>query len=363
MGYSNASKAVSSHVEPEDKQFTMVSWADSQNGNVPINQTKTALINESGLYALIFGSKLKSAKRFKRWIMNEILSSERKNHIMAPVIQNTGVQIFSNEALGVKMRLILNDDGSISVNAEDTAIGFGWTQEKNGKIYVKWERLNSFCKEMGFSPLVGKDDYIPESLFYRLGMKANNAVANKFQNWLAIDVIPSIRKTDGYSLKKKPIDSYMIEDPIERAKKWIKEEEERKRLELEVQEKEAEITEMKPKAAFHDAVTDSQNTISFGNFAATFNRNGLHLSRTQLFKYCRYKGYLCDAPDVHNKPTQEMINKGYMMSDKYVKYFKHKRPETSHTPKLTGKGQVWLTNRILNDYKQNPEHFMNMCNY
>lgn len=155
----------------------------------------------------------------------------------------------------------------------------------------------------------------------------------------------------------------MIEDPIERAKRWIKEEEKRKRLELEVQEKEAKITEMKPKAAFHDAVTDFQNTISFGNFAATLNRNGLHLSRTQLFKYCRYKGYLCDAPDVHNKPTQQMINKGYMVYDKYVQHYKRKRWETSHTPKLTGKGQVWLTDRILNDYNQNPEHFMNMCNY
>lgn len=130
-----------------------------------------------------------------------------------------------------------------------------------------------------------------------------------------------------------------------------------------IEEQNAQISEMKPKADFHDAVTKSENTVSFGHFAAALNRNGLHLSRTQLFRYCRYKGYLCDAPDVHNKPTQEMINKGYMMSDKYVKYFKRKRPETSHTPKLTGKGQVWLTNRILNDYKQNPEHFMNMCNY
>lgn len=44
----------------------------------------------------------------------------------------------------------------------------------------------------------GKDDYIPESLFYRLGMKANNAVADKFQNWLAMEVIPTIRKTGHY---------------------------------------------------------------------------------------------------------------------------------------------------------------------
>lgn len=113
------------------------------------------------------------------------------------------LKIFKNKELGLSVRTLPNPDGSISISAEDTAIGFGWTQEKNGKIYVKWERLNSFCREMGFSPQVGKDDYVPESLFYRLGMKANNAVAEKFQNWLALDVIPSIRKTGSYEMPKK----------------------------------------------------------------------------------------------------------------------------------------------------------------
>lgn len=113
------------------------------------------------------------------------------------------LKVFKNNELGLTVRTLPNPDGSIAISAEDTAIGFGWTQEKNGKIYVKWERLNSFCREMGFSPQVGKDDYIPESLFYRLGMKASNATAEKFQNWLALDVIPSIRKTGSYEMPKK----------------------------------------------------------------------------------------------------------------------------------------------------------------
>lgn len=116
------------------------------------------------------------------------------------------LQIFNNEELGLSVRTILNDDGSISVNAEDTAIGFGWcrTEVKNGKEYrsVMWARMNGFLKEMGFAHECAKEDYIPESLFYRLGMKANNAVADKFQNWLAMEVIPSIRKTGSY---QKPL--------------------------------------------------------------------------------------------------------------------------------------------------------------
>lgn len=112
------------------------------------------------------------------------------------------LQIFNNEELGLSVRTILNDDGSISVNAEDTAIGFGWTQtqNKNGKQYtsVRWETLNAWCRSFGFPNELGKNDYIPESLFYRLGMKANNAAADKFQNWLAMEVIPSIRRTGSY---------------------------------------------------------------------------------------------------------------------------------------------------------------------
>lgn len=116
------------------------------------------------------------------------------------------LKIFNNEELGLRVRTLPNPDGSISISAEDTAIGFGWTQtqNKNGKQYIsiRWETLNGYCNEFGFPNKLGKDDYIPESLFYRLGMKANNAVADKFQNWLALEVIPEIRKTGSY---QKPL--------------------------------------------------------------------------------------------------------------------------------------------------------------
>lgn len=113
------------------------------------------------------------------------------------------VEIFNNERLKMKVRAIKNDDGSISVSAEDTAIGYGWidkTKEVGTSSYIRWARINGYIKELTGenSPQVAKDDYIPESLFYLLGMKAKNDIAKEFQKWLAIDVIPSIRKTGGY---------------------------------------------------------------------------------------------------------------------------------------------------------------------
>ena len=76
----------------------------------------------------------------------------KTNNFKNVSVNNVAIQEFENTELGFKVRCIKNDDGSISMNAEDTAIGFGWVQEKNGKTYVKWERVNGFCKEFGFSP-------------------------------------------------------------------------------------------------------------------------------------------------------------------------------------------------------------------
>lgn len=117
------------------------------------------------------------------------------------------LQIFKNEKLGLQIRCILNEDGSISMNAEDTAIGFGWVDKSkfatSGETYVRWARMNGFLKDFGFAHECAKDDYIPESLFYMLGMKASNEVAKEFQKWLAVDVIPTLRKEGSYSMHKK----------------------------------------------------------------------------------------------------------------------------------------------------------------
>jgi prophage antirepressor-like protein len=78
LGYSNSSKAVATHIDEEDKRFVMLDIVDAQNGNVPIGQSKTAVINESGLYSLIMRSKLPTAKKFKRWVTSDVLPSIRK---------------------------------------------------------------------------------------------------------------------------------------------------------------------------------------------------------------------------------------------------------------------------------------------
>ncbi|SQB60277.1 BRO domain-containing protein [Clostridium perfringens] len=115
------------------------------------------------------------------------------------------LMIFENKELGIDVKTIKNDDGSISIDIESTAKGFGWTRiAQSGNEVVRWDRINKYISELGPYPQVGTGDYIPESLFYLLAMKANNEVARKFQTWLAVEVIPAIRKSGQFQIEKKP---------------------------------------------------------------------------------------------------------------------------------------------------------------
>ena len=74
LGYSNSKKALSDHVDVEDKQ-----QGDGVKIRDPIGREQhPTVINESGLYSLILSSKLPTAKQFKRWVTSEVLPSIRK---------------------------------------------------------------------------------------------------------------------------------------------------------------------------------------------------------------------------------------------------------------------------------------------
>ena len=72
LGYANPTKAVTVHVDEEDRSM-------SEMGTLQRGNQSTIIINESGLYSLILSSKLESAKRFKRWVTSEVLPQIRKN--------------------------------------------------------------------------------------------------------------------------------------------------------------------------------------------------------------------------------------------------------------------------------------------
>ena len=109
LGYERGAKAIQDHVSEEDKDVVPIRDSIGRMQNTPV-------INESGLYALIFGSKLESAKRFKHWVTSEILPSIRKHGIYATdnVIDN----ILNNPDFGIEILTKLKEERAARLEAE-----------------------------------------------------------------------------------------------------------------------------------------------------------------------------------------------------------------------------------------------------
>lgn len=91
LGYTNTKKAIGDHVDEEDKRIIQRSHFVTLENNLPkevfsvnfvnaiIPNRGLTVINESGVYALVFGSKLPNAKKFKHWVTSEVLPLIRKH--------------------------------------------------------------------------------------------------------------------------------------------------------------------------------------------------------------------------------------------------------------------------------------------
>ncbi|WP_311408454.1 ORF6C domain-containing protein [Liquorilactobacillus uvarum] len=115
----------------------------------------------------------------------------------------------------INLPILVKENGEINFDVEQAAIGFGLIIKQNGYTKVRWDRVNHYlgnCTTSGTK--VKKGDFITESQFYKLAFKANNQAAEKFQDWVTEEVLPSIRKTGSYSehakLPKTPMETLQL---------------------------------------------------------------------------------------------------------------------------------------------------------
>ncbi|EKZ7065333.1 phage antirepressor KilAC domain-containing protein, partial [Listeria monocytogenes] len=94
--------------------------------------------------------------------------------------------------------------------------------------------------------------------------------------------------------------SYMIEDPVARAEKWIEEQQEK-------QEVLKKLEEQKPKVVFAEAVQTSENTILVKDLATILKQKGLDIGQNRLFEWLRGSGYLLSKGAYYNKPSQKAM--------------------------------------------------------
>ena len=233
-------------------------------------------------------------------------------------------------------------DGTAYLKLETVARGLGFTQEKNGVEYVRWDRVDGYLSELGFPHKWGRDEFIPENIFYRLAMKAKNEIAEKFQAKVADEIIPSIRKHGGYIAGQESMtDDELLAKALLVAQSKIAE---RDRL---IAEKQKDIERMRPKEIFADAVASSKQSILIGQLAKLICQNGHSIGQQRLFKWLRENGYLMKYGSNYNMPMQRYVEQGLFE----VKESSVTNPDGSvrltRTTKVTGKGQQYFINKFL----------------
>ena len=212
----------------------------------------------------------------------------------------------SNEIMNISGVDCYEKDGTAYLNLEAVARGLGFTQTKNGVEYVKWERVSAYLSELGFSPEVGKDGYIPENIFYRLAMKAKNETAEKFQALVADEIIPTIRRTGGYVANDDAfIDTY-VPYADEQTKLLF-----RSTLET-VKRLNEKVKADTPKVSYFNALIDRGNDLSFRETAKE-----LHIGEREMIRSLIAEGYLYRDKKQQLRPYAE-TNKGYFTLKEYV---------------------------------------------
>lgn len=196
-------------------------------------------------------------------------------------------------------------------------------------------------------PLWDGDDFtnktvINESGVYSLILRSNLDSAKQFKRWITHEVIPSIRKSGGYiSGQEEMSDADLMAKALLVAQKQI---EQRNAM---LEQRDAQIKELTPKALFADAVSASEDTILVGDLAKILKQNGVEIGRDRLFAWMHKHGYLMKYGSSKNVPTQKSMEMGLFEIKETVIHAGDGRIKTDLTPKVTGKGQRYFLKKFM----------------
>ncbi|WP_462305186.1 phage antirepressor [Acidaminococcus massiliensis] len=238
------------------------------------------------------------------------------------------------------------ETGIAFLNAEDVARGFGFTQiAKSGNVVVRWERVNRYLCEFGFIPTCGDGvkagDYIPENMVYRLGFKANNEVAQRFQAVLADEVLPSIRKHGAYMTEETLEKALLNPDGLIKILTALKNEQARtKALREEAAKQNQLIGELKPKADYTDKILASKGTVPITAIAKDYGMSGRAMNKV-----------LADLKIIYQMAGQWLLYsryqaKGYTHSKSFAFNHADGRPDVKMTTEWTQKGRLFLYQKL-----------------
>lgn len=158
-------------------------------------------------------------------------------------------------------------------------------------------------------------------------------LVNRYKRWVTHDVLPSIRRSGGYMVTRPDeSDSEVLSRALLIAQQTIE------RRDARIADQQAVIGELSPKAAFFDAVGDSDGKMSVADLSKALRQAGIQMGQNRLFKWFRDNGYMGKRGIHRNRPTQRAIEQGlfYLHDSTFVR--RDGKVFNTFTPMVTAKG-------------------------
>lgn len=248
------------------------------------------------------------------------------------------LKIFTNEEFGEIRTSVVNSEPMFCLSDICKSLGLSQPSKVKERLNEKGVRTIPTLTSGGEQNLL----YINEPNLYKAIFQSRKESAERFTEWVTSDVLPSIRKNGGYIAGQETLsDDELLSKALLVAHNKIAE---RDKI---IEQKQARIEQMKPKAIFADAVATSRTSILIGDLAKLICQNGYQIGQKRLFEWLRNNGYLCKNGSSRNMPMQRYVEQGLFE----VKESNVQNPDGSvritRTTKITGKGQLYFVNKFL----------------
>lgn len=204
------------------------------------------------------------------------------------------IKVFNNKEFGEVRTVIIDGEPWFVGNDVSKILGYEKYRDAVPRHVDEEDRRCTQIEDAGQRRTV---TIINESGLYALIFGSQLESSRKFKHWVTHEVLPEIRKTGNYSVNSKQ-DSYMIENPAERARRWAEEYEERIALE-------SKVNELQPKAYVYDKILDSRLLVNFRDAAKEIG-----ISQSQFTGWLKDNGYVYSNSAGELRPMEQYMSSG-----------------------------------------------------
>lgn len=248
------------------------------------------------------------------------------------------LQIFKNNEFGEVRTKVINNEPYFSLNDVCRILEIKNTSDAKSRLNKDGVGTTEVIDSMGRTQLA---NFINEPNLYKLVFQSRKSEAEKFADWVTSEVLPTIRKHGAYMTSEVIEKTLTDPDYLIQLATNLKEEKAKRAL------AEAQIEKDKPKVLFADSCEVAENSILIGEFAKRLKQNGYDIGQNKLFEWLRQHDYLCKSGERKNLPTQYAMELGLFEIKTRVLSNPNGSVRTTSTTKITGRGQIYFTNKFL----------------